>query len=275
MKTTKCLFLIFNFVVLQLFAQSVSEITNLQKHYESFEYSTVITDANNLLLDKDRFSDESLIKIYTLKAASHYAMNDLIDARKSFVNLLKINIECELDTLQYSPKLIDFYHSVKNEFLDILNAKNEKDIENSKTENQFTKQNFVTVYNTSIAKSIILPGWGHLELKDNTQGWILTSVSALTLGSMIYFIIDANTKENDYLSETNSDLIQKKYNSYNKSYKIRNTLIAAYAAVWLYSQIDILFFSNKLGSKNISINIPNRYQVPDNNGITVSVKFHL
>ena len=46
------------------------------------------------------------------------------------------------------------------------------------------------------------------------------------------------------MNESNKLLIQQKYDDYNKSYKIRNVLIISYAVVWLYSQIDLLFFSN-------------------------------
>ncbi len=275
MKVLKFIPLIFIFVVLQISAQSLNEIHELQKHYESFEYSTVITKADNLLSDKERFSNESLIQIYTLKAASHFAMNDLSDSRKAFIDLLKIKEDFKLDSSQYSPKLIEFFTSVKTEFLDILNVNNGNETQQTEpdTINQIPKQIIKNNFNATIAKSIILPGWGHLQLKENTKGWILTSISTAALGSMIYFIIDANTKENDYLSETNPDLIQKKYNDYNKSYKIRNTLIATYAVVWLYSQIDILFFSNQLGSNNISVNFPNMYQKPDNNRISIAFKF--
>ncbi|MCL4551643.1 MAG: hypothetical protein M1495_24105, partial [Bacteroidetes bacterium] len=37
---------------------------------------------------------------------------------------------------------------------------------------------------------------------------------------------------------------------YNKTYKVRNVLIATYAAIWIYSQIDLLF----LDGQNSAIN---------------------
>ena len=90
-----------------------------------------------------------------------------------------------------------------------------------------------------------------------------------------YKLHDANNKENDYLSEINSTQIQIKYDEYNKSYKIRNALIATYAAIWIYSQIDILFFSNQLGSENISAHISDNLQLTNQNKITLSFKFTL
>ena len=109
-----------------LFGQNNEEISSLQNHYESFEYSSVISKAEVLLLDKERFSEESLIQIYELKAASHFAMGDQQNARKSFIETLKINDEYELNNVIYSPKLVDLFTNVKDEFLDILNAKDEK-----------------------------------------------------------------------------------------------------------------------------------------------------
>lgn len=239
-----------------LFGQNNEEISSLQNHYESFEYSSVISKAEVLLLDKERFSEESLIQIYELKAASHFAMGDQQNARKSFIETLKINDEYELNNVIYSPKLVDLFTNVKDEFLDILNAKDEKRQTLSESEITSTdlQQNVILEdFHIAVAKSLIIPGWGHLQLENSTKGWILTSVSTVTLGSMIYFVFDANSKEKDYLAETNANMIKMKYDDYDKSYKIRNSLIAAYAAVWLYSQIDLLFFSNNLGSKNISL----------------------
>jgi hypothetical protein len=270
MKLINLFIFIFISAVWQISAQSFNEINDLQKHYESFEYSTVISKADNLLLDKERFSDESLIQIYMLKAASHFAMSDNEDSRKSFIDLLKINENFELDSTQYSPKLIDFFKNVKAEFWDILNVNYDSEISKPEDESKIPIQIIKSDFHTAIAKSLILPGWGHLHLKNNTQGWILTSVGTITLSSMIYFIFDANAKENNYLSETNLDLIQRKYVEYNNSYKIRNTLIITYAAVWLYSQVDLLFFSNEIKSENISVSFSNTYQKFDNSKILIS-----
>jgi hypothetical protein len=60
---------------------------------------------------------------------------------------------------------------------------------------------------------------------------------------MLYFIIDTNRKENDYLNTTNKQDINQKYSAFNNAFKTRNTLITTYALMWLYNQLDILFFS--------------------------------
>lgn len=261
-----------------LFAQSSHELAKLQKHYESFEYSKVIQESEDLLLDKERFNDSLLVQIYTLKSASHYAMGEQNETRKSIIELLKIDSGYKLNDLRYSPKLLTFFEDVKTEFSEIIKTNDERTDSQNKEEilKPFVKLHTSNSIPTSaIAKSLLLPGLGHLHIENNTKGWILTSASVISLSSMIYFIIDANQKEKDYLSGSNSNLIQVNYNKYNKSYKIRNTLIATYAAIWLYSQIDLLFFSNSLGSENISEGISNHLEVFPNDKIALSFKFAL
>ncbi len=257
-------------------AQTTNDLDELQKHYEAFEYSTVIAKSKNLLLDKNRFSEQDLTQIFTLKAASHYAMGDKANTRKSFIELLKLEKNFELNSVKYSPKLIELFNNVKEEFADILQTKNKNpQLKNRETVNLESQKKVINSnLNTAIAKSIVLPGWGHLHIKNNTKGWILTSASTITLGSLIYFIFDTNSKEKNYLSEINFALIQDKYNKYNSSYKIRNTLIATYAAIWIYSQIDMLFFSNELGSKNITSQILNNFLPADKNSIAISFKIN-
>lgn len=258
-----------------LFAQSNEDIEILQNEYQSFNYSTVISKASNLLLDKERFSEETIIKIYTLKSASHFAMGETENARKTFVDILKLNENFELSNVSYSPKLIDLFKNVKEEFHEVLKVNEEKYFHQNEIKSQNLSEPVLvnSEINSALAKSLAVPGWGHLSLGDNTKGWVLTSASTVALGSMLYFIFDANSKEKSYLAETNFTQIQIKYDQYNKSYKIRNALIATYAAIWIYSQIDILFFSNQLGSDRISAHVLESIQVNHQDKITFSFNF--
>jgi hypothetical protein len=76
------------------------------------------------------------------------------------------------------------------------------------------------------------------------KAWTLTGLSAAAIGSIIYFSIDANKKEELYSKETDPGLIEYRYDNYNRAYQLRNISIAAFAGIWLYSQIDLLFFSD-------------------------------
>jgi len=91
-------------------------------------------------------------------------------------------------------------------------------------------------------RSIVLPGMGHIFIGEKTKGLILTSLSAVSFCSMIYLIFNTNKRQNDYQSETDPNLMVERYNDYNNSYKFRNASIITFAVIWLYSQVDILFF---------------------------------
>lgn len=274
MKYILILILIF-FSEVPIFSQAKVDLNNLQNLYESFQYQKVISQSEELLLDKERFTRENLIIIYTLKASSQYSMSEFENSRKSFIEILKIDENFNLDSSQFSPKLITFFSDVKKEFLEILSVNKETEPENNTQNNYDAYKSNIEEKNIALAKSILLPGLGHLHLNDNPKGWILTSASTITLGSMIYFIFDAENKEKDYLAQTKPDMIKIKYDSYNKSYKIRNFLIGTYIAIWLYSQIDILFFSSELGSKEIISNIENYNLQNHQNNIqfTINIPF--
>ncbi|MEW6703038.1 MAG: hypothetical protein AB1298_10030, partial [Bacteroidota bacterium] len=50
-------------------------------------------------------------------------------------------------------------------------------------------------------------------------------------------------RENNYLKETDKILIAQKYDDYNRSYRVRNTLIISYAVIWVFSQLDLFLFT--------------------------------
>lgn len=253
----------------------VNNIEFLKKNYQSFNYTSVITNADKLLLNSN-IEKETKIEIYTLKAASHFILSDQSNTRKSFIEILKLDDAFEPSKTVYSPKLIKFFNEIKKEFLEVRSSKKTKILEkpikkqlNSNESNPNLNQN----WNLAIAKSIVLPGWGHLSLEQNTKNWLLTSASTISLGSMIYYIFDTNRKEKDYLIEINQDLVQQKYDDFNKSYKIRSILIITYATIWLYTQIDLLFVTTDLGSKNISAASINTKSVYKEENIQLSFQF--
>ena len=127
----------------------------------------------------------------------------------------------------------------------------------------------------ALGRSILFPGMGHLYLSNNAKGWILTSLNTAALGSMLYFIFDSRNKELDYLEQTEPALINEKYDKYNTSYKIRNTLIITYAVIWIYSQIDLLFFSDDEISNKINTILLTDYFTPGSPRIQLSIKFEL
>ena len=79
------------------------------------------------------------------------------------------------------------------------------------------------------------------------------SASIITFGSGIYFSIEANQREKDYLSETEKSEIESVYNQYNEAYKFRNAAFIGFAAIWLYAQTDLLFISKNTFAEGVDI----------------------
>lgn len=225
------------FACSSLFAQVISYET-LKKEFNSFEYEKVIQISDSLLKSDKNLPDSLAIDIYLMRAVSYYSIAREDSAAKNFEEILNINPNYSPDPLIISPKLISLFNQVK------LNYRPKQPVQSDSTSAKPTEalkektqsQNFARL------KNLILPGWGHLSREFSAKGAVITSVSLLNLAGMIYFIYDTNQKEKSYLNETNKILIPSRYNDYNNAYKIRNALIISYAALWIYSQVDMLIF---------------------------------
>jgi hypothetical protein len=235
------LIIIFLFCASVSFAQGVT-FENIKKQYEAFQYDSVIKNSDQLL-QKEDLSDSLKIEVYLMRADIFYQKNNDQLTRSSFEEILKLQKKYVPDPLNFSPKLIAIFNDVKTDFLrknpDVIQ---QKDTSKVKPETKFGDP--LVIRNARI-QSILLPGLGQLYIGYKTKGWIESAVSIANLGALVYFYLDANKKEKNYLSESDLTLIQQRYDDYNKSYKTRNLLLITYAALLIYSQLDLTFFSDE------------------------------
>ena len=274
MKLIKRFLLIFVFININSIAQETGAIKDLVSKYKNFEFKEVVSLSDSLLGDKDSLDDQMLSEVLEYRSASLFALGDENGTRKSFIDLLKIDQNYELSESEYSPKLISLFRDVKREYLSILKDENIDQSPISENSQLETASINYGNYKSEIAKLLFVPGWEIFQMEENTKGIVLTSLGLASLGSMVYFIIDAKSKENDYLSETNSILIQSKYDKFNSSYQIRNALIITYAAVWLYAQIDMLLFDVPSERAKISF-VPGSNIIGKDNSTIFSVRISL
>ena len=240
------------FLIAGAVAAQEKNIIQLENEFQSFNYRNVINLADEILKEKTFFTNDELQQIYLLKGISQFSLNDERGARESFIELLKIDENYKPDPVEVSPKIIRFFEDVKNEYLQIMEEEPKEQI--VKVDTIFVKEPVYIQSNLKniLSRSVVWPGWGHLYSGQKTKGILLTAVSAGLIGGSIYFAIDAREKEKDYLSETQTKIIQQKYEDYNKAYKTRNIFLFSYLAVWLYSQSDILFFNPP---ENLKLNL--------------------
>ena len=230
------------------FAQETS-FEKVKKLFEAFDYNNVIKSSEELL-QKGNLSDSLSIEVHMMRAIAFYSKGEELFTRESFKNILKIKNNYTPDPSRIPPKLIQIFGEVKSEVMKNNQGTGlAKDL--TKTKQEIRLIDFGLIRKAAI-KNLLLPGLGQFQIGNSNKGWIMSSASVLNIGAMIYFFIDSQKKENDYLNESDKTLIQQKYDAYNKSYKIRNTLIITYAAIWAYSQIDLLFSANDNSSTNES-----------------------
>ncbi|HEY6906101.1 MAG TPA: hypothetical protein VI230_01450 [Ignavibacteriaceae bacterium] len=255
-------------------AAAQDSLSLMKKKFDQFKYVEVVTMANKLLLKKVPFTKADILGIYKLKGISHYSLSEDDAAKKSFIEILRIDTSYTLDSTKISPKIISFYNQVKQNYI-----QQQKEIEAN------TVVRIDTVYvpkieydaehewklKNAIARSLIVPGLGHLYLESSFKSVVLTVLGSASLVSSIYYFIRTEDKENKYLVETDPVMIESRYNEYNDSYKKRNISMIAYGVLWLYSQIDLLFFSDNDTSKSVISNSTIGYN--DLRGLTLNFRY--
>ncbi|MCX7798198.1 MAG: hypothetical protein N2249_06215 [Melioribacter sp.] len=235
------IFTIVFFLNVAVFFAQQSDYEKVKREYDSFEYENVIKFSDELVKKKN-LPDSLLIDVYLMRAVSFYSLGMEDSTKENFKDILRIKSNYQADPSKISPKLITLFEQVKVNFMSEL--KLQASLPDT-LRSQLTQKSFdYRLASNSFLRNIILPGAGQIYSGIKTKGIMLGIISVFNLAGMIYYINDTNKKEKDYLNEFDPLLIQRKYDLYNKSYKIRNALIISYAIVWLYSQLDLLFFSN-------------------------------
>lgn len=255
----------FLLTITRVFAQEVT-YDAVKKEFESFNHEKVI-QLSNELLKNNSLSDSLTIDLYVMRAISFYSLGDENNSKISFTEVLKIDNGYLPDPSIVSPKLISLFNEVKEAYLKTIVTIEPGD---STKITEVPKVFDGELMKGCVARNIALPGWGQLHAGDKTKGTVLSILSGSTFASMVYFIFDTNSKEDAYLNETNKNFIQQKFNSYNSSYKIRNTLIFTYAAIWVFSQLDLFLSNDNIFMRELPAK--NNETFPSNSDINLSVR---
>jgi hypothetical protein len=263
------------FLINSVFPQQKTDIDNIRALYESFEYRGVIKLSDSVLSDKSKLDQSDLTEILMMKAVSHYVLAEEQLVRKCFIDMLKIDRHLELDSEKVSPKIVNLFKDVKNDFIQTVPEEQKFTDTKQESTNQSTNDPIISKFQdqkNSIVRSFLFPGWGHLYSGNTTKGAIISSAALINLGSMIYFIIDANSKEKKYLSATNELNIKNSYDIYNRSYKTRNILIVSMIGIYAYAQIDFIFGEGNTISDNIKLGIGENESDPSRSGLAFLFK---
>lgn len=249
-------------------------LSSMKRKFDQFKYVDVIAMANKLLLMKAPFSKEDILDIYKLKGISHYSLSEDDAAKKSFIEILRIDTAYTLDSTKISPKIISFYSQVKQNYI-----QQQKEIEANtvvridtvyipKVEYDVEHENNLK---GAIGRSLIIPGWGQLYLESSFKSILLTVLGSASLASTVYYFIKTEDKEQAYLVETDPKMIESRYNEYNNSYMKRNISLITFGVLWVYSQLDLLFLTDDETVNTVLQNSALNYD--DLRGLTLNITY--
>jgi hypothetical protein len=264
------------FFLAALYSQPFNDRLDLMiEKYKSFDYHSVIEQAEHLLGDSIGFSTRDICEIYRLKAISYYSLLDMEGAFNSFVALLKRDPEYTLNPVHNAPKIVAYFEAIRRTFGEERNQLKGETQVGTEKEDQRPDTLIIEkdIINKSFIYSLLVPGLGHVTTKPATKSWLLFGAGIASLGLSTYYIIDTQRKEEDYLHATHKYEIERKYNTYNTVYKRRNLAIFAFATIWLYSQIDYIFISRHERKSHPPISIHLNANTVDQAMLTMQILF--
>lgn len=100
-------------------------------------------------------------------------------------------------------------------------------------------------------RSAMLPGWGQAYKQQRVKATVFGVLQAATLAAFVAFIVETNTRKNDYLdvNEYGSPLLAERYNDYQSAYRTRNILGYLTLGVYLANYYDALYAPVRKNSK--------------------------
>ncbi|MFH1195154.1 MAG: hypothetical protein V1720_05550, partial [bacterium] len=228
----------FTFFSTVILCQQKITVRDVESKFQALEFASVIQLVDSLFSLNEEMDSETKINLLIWKGVSYYSLGDNKQTRKCFIEILKLDRDFTPDPVIISPKIIDYFNNIREEFHNIVPLQQKiTNPDSVATTYSAPLQINSALYKNAVARSLIFPGWGHLYSNQTTKGWILTTASVAAAASIVYLIFDTDSKERSYLNEANTLLIQQKYDKYNTSYKFRNAAIISYAVIWLYSQL--------------------------------------
>lgn len=215
---------------------SISELKRVSELFQNFNYQGVIATADSIITNSVSFDTTARLELLRMKGIAHYSLKRQDKAQQAFLEILHLKNNYTMDAFDTPPKIIEFYNIIKTSYNSRKETIKEREISDTDTV-KITRQEID--FKTALLRSALFPGWGHFTYNENKKGKWLTLGALLTLPPAVYYIWDSNRKEERYLNETDRTEIEKRYDSYNTSYRLRNIFLISYIGIWLYTQFDV------------------------------------
>jgi hypothetical protein len=204
-----------------------ANIHQVDSLYSAGFYSQAELEARRML-ENDLLSDSLRIAAEQWVAFSLVAQGKTAMAKEHFLVILRLEPSHELDPVLTSPKILAVFNDARATYL----ATRVQASDSSLTTESRPAEGITF-------RTIVFPGWEQWYHGRTPVGPILVGAGVATLGSAITMAFLRKSAHEDYLAATNPDEIQSKYDTYNGYAKVEGYCFAAFAVVYLLSEIDV------------------------------------
>jgi hypothetical protein len=241
------IFLIFPaFFAVSVHAQTSDSLMRQAKlAYQNFEFESAISLCQNALpvtQNKALYLD-----LLSLIGISYYNLWKDDSSKVYFTKIFEADSTFRLDSSSVSPKIVAFFneqlnlYQLKKKSASIVFRKPAEVLPGTEVQTIMVAQQTPAINKMAFLNSTLFPGLGQLSQGSDTKGWAFISAGLVSLGSAIYFTIDANSKAKKYHSANAQSDIDNTYSKYNTAYQLKNASISIYLGIWIVNLYDIFF----------------------------------
>ena len=227
-----------------LFAQPSG--IKVEQLYNDLRFEEAIENGKKLLQNKQTLNKADLMVIHQYMAYSYFNLSQLDSARAHFLTLLSLDDKIQLDPVRTSPKIIDFFKEVQQEYNQI-----------KKSERLVPVKEYVFMEDlrpSAAWRSAVLPGWGQYYKNQHKRAYWFGGafIGGLALTGVAW--LQERKFKDLYLNEQNPSDIPPLYDKYNGWSKTKRVVGYTTAAVWLLSFADALWSDYPRITPQISAN---------------------
>ena len=197
--------------------------------YEQGSYLSSEVEARRLL-DNRSLPDSLRVRAEQYLAFSLVAQAKNAGAADHLVTILRIDSTFTLDPVLTSPKILSVFSEARRQFGNMkIPEHNQRQLEQRLPDHSLT------------FRTILFPGWEQAYQGRTVKGYTLLGAGILSLGATVYFDRERRSAQEEYLAANTPELAASKYTRYNNNHKAEYYSLAAFLAIYVYSQFDAFF----------------------------------
>ena len=206
-----------------------SVLALVRELYEQGSYLSSEVEARRLL-DSRSLPDSLRVRAEQYLAFSLVAQAKNAGAVDHLVTILRIDSTFTLDPILTSPKILSAFSEARKQY------------EKLRLSERSPLQLAQRLPDHSVSfRTILFPGWEQTYQGRSVKGYALLGAGILSLGATLYFDRERRFAQDEYLVANTPDLAASKYTRYNSYHKAEYYSLAAFLAIYVYSQFDAFF----------------------------------